>query len=142
MLKVELKEFNNILATIESLYHDANVKLGISDSEFNILYTICYKGVGCNQSEVYRFSGLSRSTINSALRKMEKNGLLYLRQGEGRNTKLYLTEKGEEYLHDTVERIVAAENRIYLSWTEEERKAYVELNRKYANALKEELKDL
>lgn len=142
MLKVELKEFNNILATIESLYHDANVKVGISDSEFNILYTICDQGVGCNQSAVYRIAGLSRSTINSALRKMEKNGLIYLRQGEGRNTKLYLTEKGEEYLHDTVERIVAAENRIYLSWTEEERKAYVELNRKYANALKEELKDL
>lgn len=142
MIKVELKEINSAISIIDSLYHEAAVKMNMSDSEFNILYTICDRGVGCNQSEVCKMSGLSRSTVNSALRKMEKQGYVYLTQGEGRNTRIYLTEEGEKYMSETVERLVAAENRIYLSWTKNERDTYVSLNKKFANALKEELNKL
>ncbi len=142
MLKVELKEFNSIIGTIEGLYHEAAVKLGLPDSEFNILYMIYDQGSGCKQSTICRMTGLTRSTLNSALQRMEKSGLLYLKQGQGRNTLIYMTDKGNELMHKTIERVVAAENRIYLSWSKDDQEKFVSLNRRFAEQFKEELKDM
>ena len=33
-MRVELKEFNSITGKINSIYHEAALKMGISDSEF------------------------------------------------------------------------------------------------------------
>lgn len=142
MLKVELKEFNSIIGTIEGLYHEAAVKLGLPDSEFNILYMIYDQGSGCKQSTICRMTGLTRSTLNSALQRMEKSGLLYLKQGQGRNTLIYMTDKGNELMHKSIERVVAAENRIYLSWSKDDQEKFVSLNRRFAEQFKEELKDM
>lgn len=142
MLKVELKEFNSVIGTIEGLYHEAAVKLGLSDSEFDILYMIYDQGSGCKQSVICRMTGLTRSTLNSALQRMEKSGLLYLKQGQGRNTLIYMTEKGDELMHNTIERVVAVENRIYLSWSKDDQEKFVSLNRRFAEQFKEELKNL
>ena len=142
MLKVELKEFNSVIGMIEGLYHEAAVKLGLPDSEFDILYMIYDQGSGCKQSTICRMTGLTRSTLNSALQRMEKSGLLYIKQGQGRNTLIYMTDKGNELMHETIERVVAVENKIYLSWSREEQELFVSLNRKFADSFKEELKNL
>jgi len=55
---------------------------------------ICNLGEGCNQSALYKNSGLGKSTINSALKKMEKEGYLTIEKGEGRNTRVFLTDAG------------------------------------------------
>ena len=79
-------EYTHLAGEINSLYHEAAVKMGISDSVMNILYVICEKGDRCLQSEISRLTGISRQTINSAIRKLEKDGIVYLKQGQGRNT--------------------------------------------------------
>ena len=142
MLKVELKEFNKVIGTINSLYHEAAIKLGLPDSEFNILYMIYDQGEGCKQSTICNMTGLTRSTVNSALQRMEKSGLLYLKQGKGRNTHIYMTEKGNMLLQQTVEKVVAIENKIYLSWSKETQSQFVALNRRFAESFKDELKNI
>lgn len=141
-MKVALKEYNEISGIIQGAYHEAAVKLGISDSEMNILYVICGEGSGCNQSALYKKTGMTRSTVNSAIRNMEKSGVLYLTAGEGRNTRVFLTEKGEKHLASTVGKIIKIENSIYLGWTEEERETFILLNKKYAEKLKEKIDSL
>ena len=79
-------------AEITSLYHEAAVKMGISDTVLNILYVLCERDGQCLQSDIFRLTGISRQTINSAIRKLEKDGFAYLKQGEGRNTMVCLTE--------------------------------------------------
>ncbi len=141
-MKVELKEFNNITGWINSLYHDAALKMGLSDSERDILYVLYDQGNGCKQSAFYKETGMTRSTVNSAIRKLEKADILYLKAGEGRNTCVYLTEKGEQYLRDTIERLIEIENRIYRQWSEEERKLFIQLNRRYAHELEQAIQEL
>ena len=57
--------------------------MGVSDRVQNILYVICEKGTQCLQSEISKLTGISRQTINSAIRKLEKEDIIYLEQGRG-----------------------------------------------------------
>ena len=142
MMKVELKEFSSISGDIDSIYHEAALKMGMTDSELDILYVICNQGSGCNQSALYKKTGMKRSTVNSAIRKMEKEELLYLTSGKGRNTCVTLTEKGEAYIAQTEGKLIEIENQIFLSWTQKEREIFIELNRRFAVELKEKVRRL
>ena len=63
-----LKRMNHLISEINAAYHDASLRLGISDSVCQILYTICNVGDRCLLSEICAQTGLSKQTINSALR--------------------------------------------------------------------------
>ena len=141
-MKVEFKEFNSIIGKINGIYHEAALKMGISDSERDILYVLCDRGSGCNQSVLYKETGMTRSTVNSAIRKLENAGILYLTAGRGRNTCVVLTEKGERYIAETVGKLIEIENRIYLSWTPEERQFFLQLNQRFADALENGIQNL
>lgn len=131
-----MKEFNIVNGMINGYYHEAALKLGLSDVEMNILYALCMEGSGCYQSLLYKNTGLTRSTVNTVIRRFEKAELMYLKNGKGRNTCVFLTEKGERFLKDTVQKIVDLEAYIFSNWTEEERSLFLELNKKYAADLK------
>ncbi len=139
---VKLREFNNIMGQIEGAYHSAIVSTGLSDSEFDIFYTINSEGDGCNQSLIYKLSGQSKSTINSAIKKMEQKGLLILKQGDGRNTKVFLTEAGRELSKNTAEKIIQIENEAFSSWSPEEQKVFLELNRRFLELFIEKSSEL
>ena len=47
-------EYTYLAGEINALYHEAAVKMGVSDSVQNILYVIREKGAGCSQSEISR----------------------------------------------------------------------------------------
>lgn len=137
-----MKEFNEVNGLISSYYHEAALKLGISDAEMNVLYALCYEESGCYQSLLYKNTGMTRSTVNTVIRRLEREGLLYLKSGQGRNTCVFLTEKGEKYLDDTAQKIVDIENRIFMSWPEKERITFLKLNQKYAAELKQEIEKM
>lgn len=132
-------EYTYLAGEINSLYHEAAVKMGISDSVMNILYVICEKGNQCFQSEISRLTGISRQTINSAIRKLEKDEMVYLQQGQGRNTIVCLTEKGRKFSEEKISRLFEIENKIWREWTDEEQQQYLTLTKKYRDALKKYL---
>lgn len=135
-------EYTYLAGEINALYHEAAVKMGISDSVQNILYVLCEKDGKCLQSEVSKLTGISRQTINSAVRKLEKDEIIYLEQGKGRNTILCLTEKGKEFASEKIYPLYEVENKIWNDWTPEEQERYLTLTRKYRDGLKKYLKDL
>lgn len=47
-----LMAFNRIYQTFDGIYHDIALELGLSDSGFVILYTICETGDGCLQKDL------------------------------------------------------------------------------------------
>ena len=104
-------------AEITSLYHEAAVKMGISDTVLNVLYALCEKGGQCLQSDIFRLTGISRQTINSAIRKLERDGIVYLKRGEGRNTLVCLTEKGRDFSSKKMLPLFQMEDKIWDTWT-------------------------
>lgn len=136
------RRFNYISNEINGLFHEAALKMKMSDSEMLILYTICNEGNGCLLSEVYKTSGISKQTINSAVRKLEKEEIVYLKNVDGRSKKIFLTEKGQCEMQGKVLRIIELENTIFGSWTEEEQELYVELTQRFESSFREKLKKL
>ena len=129
-------QYTYLAGEINALYHEAALKMGISDSVQNILYVLCEKDGRCLQSEICKLTGISRQTINSALRNLKKDEIVCLEQGSGRNTVVCLTEKGKAFAAEKIEPLFAMENKIWNEWTPEEQQAYLTLTKKYRDALK------
>lgn len=134
------RQYTYLAGEINALYHEAAVKAGVSDSVQNILYVLCENGEECRQSEISRLTGISRQTINSAIRRLEKDGIVYLKQGKGRNTIVCLTEKGREFSSEKISPLLEAENKIWEEWTADEQQQYLTLTQKYRDALEKYLK--
>lgn len=131
-----MKRFNYLASEIDAAYHEAALRLGLSDSAMLILYTVCNQGERCPLSDIARLSGASKQTINSALRKLEGEGILYLESLGGRKKLVCLTQRGKALAEDTVLRLVKLENGIFGSWTEPEQETYLELTQRYLTAFK------
>lgn len=138
----DMKRFNHLLGEIEAVYHEMALKFGQSDSVMNILYTICDYGESCPLQEICRRSGISKQTINSALRKLEREGIVYSEQAGVKGKKVCLTEKGKELVGDTAVRVIEAENGILASWPEEDVKKYLELTERFLVGIKEKAKEI
>lgn len=138
----KLRELNGVMGKINSAYHEAAVKMGISDSVRDIFYVLCDKGSGCLQSVLYKETGMTRSTVNTAIRKLEKEGILYLTKGTGKNTCVMLTEKGEIFINNTVGRLIAIEEDFFKNWTPQEQEILLNINERYAKELSRGIQDL
>lgn len=141
-IKSEARQYNRILSEIDAVYHEIALKQGFSDSIMSILYIIADNDGTCLISELVKQSGLNKQTINSALRKLEEESILYLEAAGGRSKRIVLTEKGTSVVHNTVDRVIAVENKIYSSWKPEEWALYLELTERYLHELKEKMKEI
>ena len=141
-IKSEARRYNRILSEIDAVYHEIALKQGFSDSIMSILYIIADNDGTCLISELVKQSGLNKQTINSALRKLEEESILYLEAVGGRSKRIVLTEKGTSVVHNTVDRVIAVENKIYSSWKPEEWTLYLALTERYLNELKEKMKEI
>ena len=133
------RKYAYLSAEITSLYHEAAVKIGVSDTVLDILYVLCEQEGQCLQSDIFRLTGISRQTINSAIRKLERDGLAYLKQGEGRNTLVCLTEKGRDFSAQKVRPLFQIENKIGSEWTVDEQERYLLFTQKYRDSFKKYL---
>lgn len=130
------KQLMHILGEINGTYHDASLKMGLADSAMQILYSV-HMAVGeLYPSEIARLCGMSRQTVSSALRALERQGVLYLETGAGRSRPVRLTQAGEALCRERVAPIAAAEESIWNGWTEEDRSAYLRLSRQYLEDLR------
>lgn len=88
------QEFLRLDHQIEEFYHELAVRLGLSDSAFQVLWSVAELGEGCTQRDICRQFYLSKQTAHSSVRKLEREGVLTLRPGSGREVAIFLTEKG------------------------------------------------
>lgn len=139
-ISLSMKRYNHLTCEIEAAYHEAALKLGLSDSAMLILYTICDHGESCLLGDISRLSGISKQTINSSLRKLEGDGIVLLEAAGGKAKRICLTQKGKTLARDTVCKVIEIENRIFNAWSEEERTVYLELTQRYLTEFREEIK--
>lgn len=138
----EMQRFNYLMGETNAAYHEAALKLGVSDSTMQVLYATCNGGGSCLISDICSLSGTSKQTINSALRKLEKEGIVYLEASAGRKKRVCLTKEGKALAETTAVRLIEIENSILESWTKEEVAQYLELARKYLAAFQERIREL
>ena len=141
-MHTDLKRFSCLTAEIDAVYHDAALRLGLSDSALMILYTVCTYGESCLLHDITRLSGVSKQTIHSALHKLADEGIVYLEPVSGRKKRVCLTETGKAFAEQTVLQVIEIENEIFDGWTEAEREMYIGLTQRYLSAFREKVKEL
>ena len=122
---------NRLASDLNALYHQAALKLGLSDSVMFVLYWVYEKDGKYPLNDIRKETGISKQTLNSAMRKLEKEEIIYLEAGSGRTKNVCLTEKGTELVRNTIARLFHAECSVFHSWTAQEIQQYLNLMEKY-----------
>lgn len=136
-----LKRFNCLLSETDAAYHEAALRQGLNDSSSRILYALCELGSPASLRAVCESTGLSKQTVNSALRRMEREGLIYL-EAAGRGKDVCLTEAGEGLACRTALRVIQAENQVFAAWPQADVEQYLALTRRFQEALGEKAKEI
>ena len=134
----EISRLNHLISEIEAVYHETSLKFGLSDSEMQILYTIFDNGDKCPLRDICYLTGISKQTLNSALRKLESKDIIYLEPIGAKGKLVCFTESGKQLAEHTVVKLIRAENNIFSSWDIGDVEKYLELTKRYLNSLKEE----
>lgn len=138
----QARYYNRLIAEIDEVYHEVALRQGFSDSVMSVLYVLSDNDGQCRLQELIRQSGENKQTINSALRKMEREELIYLEPAGGKSKRVCLTGKGQDVARNTVEKVIAVENKIYSSWSREEWELYLQLTERYLTQVREEMKEI
>lgn len=138
----EMKRFNHLHGEIEATYHDSSLKFGISDSVSKVLYTICSVGDSFLLNDICRNTGLSKQTVNSAIRNLESDDIVYLEAVDGKSKRVCLTEKGKQFAANTAFRLIEIENAIFNSWVDDDVQKYLDLTERFLTSLKEKVEQL
>ena len=134
--KNKLLHYRRTIGKLESIYHSIAVSHGLSDSAYSILYTMCFNGSGRSLiHDICIYSGMSKQTVNSSLRKLEKDGIVYLENIDGRSKEVVLTDKGRELCSKTVIRLLDAEDRLLGRWSDEDLALYIRLSDRFLSDL-------
>ncbi|MCR5536003.1 MAG: MarR family transcriptional regulator [Succinivibrio sp.] len=131
-----LLTFLSISSELDKAYHQAALKLGLSDSKMNILYLLSHKPY--SQKQICELSGMSKQTVNSALKDLIAEGIIEPQLGV-RHEQIKLTDKGDELIDSKLSLLIRAENSVIAQWSESERRQLIELNQKFLTAFLAEL---
>lgn len=136
ILSPELRAFNLLYKEIDNVYHEIASHYGLSDSAFVILYSIYDLGDGCLQKDICGTTFGSKQTINSSIKKLERQGYLHLSAGKGRNMHIHLTPAGTGLVTRCVLPVISMENQVFQEMTPEENQLLLNLTKKYMTKLR------
>ena len=109
-LSPEMRGYNRIYKEFEDIYRDIDRWAGLSASAFGILYHLMDLGDGCLQRDICAEAFVSKQTVNSSIRTLERQGIIRLRPGRGREVHLHLTEKGRMLAEERILPVMEEEN--------------------------------
>lgn len=124
-------EYNSLCNELDNFYHQIAVKLHLSDSAFDILFTILELGEGCTQTAIYKNIYLSKQTVNSSVSQLISKDILRAEATSRKEVKLYFTHNGKKFIKDKIIPMIKVEDAIFAEMTEVEYAELLSLTQKY-----------
>lgn len=138
-----MAEFNSLWKEGNEIYRNAAKKFGLSESVMWIVYFLRESGGSLTQRDICACMNQPKQTTNSALKQMERNGLITMTDGEDRRCRtVALTKMGNELAQRTVDKIIDAENYTMDQLSAQEQEQLMALFRKFNNILKKKIGEL
>lgn len=136
--------YNKLIKEMDDLYRGYAKNCNLSETAFWILYCIRGREEAFTQREICEYWFYTPQTVNSALKNMTEEGLLTLRAEEGnrKNKRIYLTEKGKETAERIVVPLMDAERRALAALGEQEEEVFLQTMKKHTELFKEEITKL
>ena len=133
----KLEIVNQVCDRIDDIYYRYAGAFGVTDTELCILYSLHEHDGEYLQSDICRDWHCSLQTVHTAIKNMEKRGLIELtcQTGNKKNKYIHLSEAGKELIDRIMVPLVKAEEEAFGMLSEEEQDVLLPLLQKYANAL-------
>ena len=130
--------FNQIYKEIDGLYHHYAKSCGLPDAAFWVLYSLAENDQISTQRELCSAWCYSPQTVNSALKKLEAQGLVKLESMKdiGRNKQILFTDAGKALLQTVILPLMAAEQHTFDDLGEAKRDELLSLTQEYASLLR------
>lgn len=143
-IAAQLTALNQIYKEIDELYHHYAKASGLSDTALWVLYSLWECGGPYPQREFCEEWNYSPQTANSALKSLEKQGLVALdfARGNRKSKEIRFTPEGEALARRVIVPLMEAERSAIAGLGEEERAALLAVTQKHAALLKEETEKL
>ena len=115
-LSTRLFALNEAWKENANIYRQMAKQMNLTDMAMWALYTLRVEPGEMTQSRMCEFLHEPKQTINSALKKMEADGLITLQSGSNRRTKtIHLTAAGEALARETADRVAETEQQALFS---------------------------
>ncbi len=137
--------YNQLIKEMDDLYRVYAKHCNLSETAFWILYCVRERErEAFTQREICEYWFYTPQTVNSALKNMTEEGLLTLRAEEGnrKNKRIYLTEKGKETVESIVVPLMEAERRSLVALGEQEVGVFLQTMKKHTELFREEIAEL
>ena len=140
VLRQLLLRYNRTFKQTNEIYARLARAYGLSESAFWILYLMREGEREYAQSEIGRALLISRQTVNSALKNLQSAGYVWLEPavGDGKKKWLRLTEAGERFARQTIDRVLEMEMRALEKFSPEDRELFLTLNERYVHQLRQQ----
>ena len=137
-IAAQLAAYNQLYKEMDEIYHVYAKEQGISDTVFWILYSLYENNYSYIQKELCSEWLYPPQTVNSALKSLEKQGIISLEAvpGNKKNKLVSLTEHGLTLTQRVIARLTDAERNAILSMTADERRTLLSLTEKYTEFLR------
>ena len=133
----KLRHINGMLSEISSIYEKLLSSKNVPEGVFIVMSSILDLGEGCLQKKISEISYLNKKTVNSAIKKLQKDGYLELKAGKYPNMPIYLTEKGKAYMQENIIPIIQVESKALELMPAGEFATLVESYKKYIDNFRE-----
>lgn len=134
-----LTAFNQAYKEMNKLYHNYAKAKGLSDTAFWVLYSLWERGGPYPQRELCEDWYYPPQTVNSALKRLEKRGLIALvfAPGSHKSKELCFTPEGRELARQVIAPLMAAERDSFAGLPEAKRLALLSATQAYIALLEE-----
>ena len=132
----KLKQLNSMLSEVDNLYQTLLKAHNVSEGEYVVMFAINELGEGCSQKDISENGYASKKTINSTIKKFEKDGYINLKPATYPSMQIFLTEKGKNFMNDNIVPILKLENSVLDDVPENEFEALANCYRKHLNAFR------
>lgn len=137
IVSAEVRRLNYAVCETGEVYHTLYRAAGLSDSASMILYVLLENGGKCLLCEIRHFTGMGKQTMNSALCKLESDGIIKMKSHSGGRNK----SAGKKYAVKTVGKIIKMENKIFSSWNKSDVESYLALSELYLQSLRKKAEE-
>lgn len=143
-IKDKLIRFNQIYKKMDIIYHNYAKSIELSDTAFWILYSISEHNGSFTQRDLCRDWSFAPQTLNSALKDLEKRGIIRLEPviGNKKNKLLHLTPNGERLVANAILPLMKEEGNSFSVLDEKECEQMLSFTERYAEALRHGIENM
>lgn len=137
----QLAAFNQAYKEMEEIYHNYAKAHGLSDCAFWVLYSMWENEDIYPQRRLCEEWFYTPQTVNSALKSLEKQGLIELvfMPGNRKNKQIVFTFEGRKLAERVIEPLMQAENNSFCGLNEQERETLLAATQKHIQLLRKEI---